>query len=151
LSELELIKQINNLQRQVDGLIKPEVGRWITWTPTVTQGVAITIAITYARYIIKDQTVTMMAQIELQSAGTPGAAVVVAGIPSIAAPANLGTIGTALVVDSGVQNYHGLVWAQTINDFRIITNGGTGFFGVNPAYTIANGDRLEFVATYEQT
>lgn len=154
MSEEELVKWITRLQRQVDGLIKPEVGRWVTWTPTVTQSSAITITINHAVYLIASDQVDMMLKVTCTSAGVAGNAVIIGNVP--AAIGSLYTddnavIGTAYVLDAGTTIYTGvLVPVSSAVLFGIRVQGGTNFLGVNPAYTIANTDEISFIASYRR-
>lgn len=153
--EQELVKQINSLQKQVDGLIKPEVGRWKDWIPTVTQLGAVAVTVIYARYIIVVDTVIIQALLAITAGGTIGNAIVIGGVPAVIAPANptgaYSIIGAGFMHDAspGV-HYHGALMAAGASDFRIITNLSNSYLGIDPAVALANGDTLSFIASYER-
>jgi len=154
MSDMELVKQINNLQRQVNNLIKPEVGRWVDWTPTVTQGVAVTVTVTYARYVVMDNTVIMVARLGVTSAGTGGSNIVIAGLPTAIQVANtdaLGVIGTGVISDTGVATYQGALIAAGANDLRVIAHNTSAYIGTSPSFALASEDVISFQAAYERT
>jgi len=145
----ELIQQVTRLQQQVDSLVKPEVGRWISWTPVVTQGVVVTKTINYAKYIVKDGIVVLSCDLSMTSAGTAGNAIIISGIPI--APAHTGNfaVGSGNISVAGT-NYVVGAWAAGANNFRFQGWTTTNYMGINPAITLANGSLLSFTATYEQ-
>lgn len=151
----ELVKQIAKLQRQVDGLIKPEVGRWVDWTPIVTQGGSTpTLDIRYAKYWLKDSTVHLRVDIGVTSAGTANQEIKVGGIPTAVQPAytsNVAVIGPAMIIDVSVAQYTGVVVAFSANQLRFWHEGAGGAIGVEPNFALASGDTISFLATYEQT
>jgi len=150
LSELELIKQITRLQRQVDSLIKPEVGRWVDWTPTVTQGVAVAVTVNYARYVLGN-TVHIEANVTCTSGGTAANIIVIGGFPTAIQPLRTGDvsiIGSAVV--NSATNYHVALLSTSAGAWRMLDSGSTNYFGINPALTLANGTIISLVATYER-
>ena len=150
----DIVRQLTGLQRDVDGLIKPEVSRWMNWTPTLTQGVAVTITVNYARYVIIGQTVVMMIRISCTSAGTAGNFISIGGQAAIIQPANASgvtVIGSGIINDdSAGTNYQGALIAFGATDWRFIINLATNYFGINPAVTLASPDAISFVASYER-
>lgn len=149
----ELVRQINSLQKQVDGLIKPEVSRWMDWTPTITQGVAVAVNITYARYVIIGDTVHMEVLVTFTSAGTAGAVIQIGGIPTAIQSARTGlnaVIGTAIVTDAGVASYHAALVATAAASWKMLNHNSNNYVGANVAITLGNGDSISFQATYEQ-
>lgn len=152
MSDLELIKRINDLQRQVDSLIKPEVGRWVDWTPAVTQLGAVTITINFARYKVENDLVTLESVLNVTGTGTIANAIQIGGLPTAIRPinavSNLHTIGTMNVIDTtaglhfiGALVYAGIDSMQGIRD-------NTGAF-IGQAFALANGDFIGFNAFYE--
>jgi len=150
----ELTRRLNLLQRQVDGLIKPEVGRWMDWTPTVTQSVAVTVTVTYARYVVFGDSAIIIARLGVTSAGTGNNVISVAGLPTIAQIANpntLGVIGTGLVTTGGGTTiYQGALIGFGANELRFFAHNATNYFGVVPNFALANGDVISFQAAYER-
>ncbi len=151
MSELDLIKQITKLQRQVDGLIKPEVGRWVDWTPTVTQGVAVTVTIGYAKYVVIDNAVFMRVALNITSAGTAGSVIQVGGVPTAVQPGFIGSdIGEGRVFDAGTAHYVGALVAVGASDFRIMAHAQGNYIGAAPSFALASGDAIYFTAFYER-
>jgi len=127
---------------------------WQDWTPTVTQDVAVTVTVIYARYIVISQGVIVQARLSVTGSGTAGNAVVIAGIPSPIAAKNPNTytiIGGGFVVNTTASvHYHGALMANGANDWRIITDGSNGFLGVNPSFALASGHQISLQAAYER-
>lgn len=150
----DIVRQLTGLQRDVDGLIKPEVSRWQTWTPTVTQGVAVTVTVNYARYVVIGQTVVMMIRLSCTSAGTAGSVISIGGQGAIIQPTNTSgvtVIGSGIINDTSAgTNYQGAIIAFGATDWRFIINLSTAYLGSNPALTLASGDAISFVASYER-
>lgn len=146
---IELIRRITNLEEELDKLVKPEVGRWVAWTPTVTQGVSVTATVSYARCILSNNTVTLTTLLTATSAGTAGTAIVVSGLPySIANTSAFSAIGSGVIVDAGVAVYAGIAVAAGANDIRVIYP-GSNYIGVIPNFALANTDVISIAATYE--
>lgn len=151
---IDLTRLYNALKAQVDGLVKPEVGRWRNWTPTVDQGEAIGISIDYAKYIVLAQTVVLYTELTVTSVVAPGGDISVAGIPSVIAPAltlasGFFPFGWVSIADFGTATYHGVACpiSSTTVKFRQAT---TGFVGSNPAFSLAASDVISFGAVYER-
>lgn len=124
---------------------------WQDWTPTVTQLGAVTVTVNYARYVVLAQTVVVQARLTVTGSGTAGNAIVIAGIPSPIASANINTyaiIGSALVVTS--IHYHGALVANGADDWRIIIDGSSNFLGISPSIALANNHQISLQATYER-
>lgn len=126
---------------------------WQTWTPTVTQSGAVTVTVTYAKYIALAQTVILRAYLSVTGAGTAGNAIVIGGLPSPLAPAHTGTIsviGTGQIQDTGTAQYVGSLVAVGAADLRIMTDGNSTYAGVTPSFALASGDIISFMASYER-
>lgn len=150
--EQELVKQINSLQKQIDTLVKPEVGRWQSWIPTVTQGVAVTCNIIFARYKTKDNEVVLEVDLTITSAGTAGQPIVISGLPTAIQPVNAASnthvIGSALVL--GTVYYQGSIIVFGANALRFVAHGTVAQIGQDPPFGLGNGDTIGFQATYER-
>lgn len=148
--DLDLIRQVNKLRQDVDGLIKPEVNRWVAWVPTVTQGVAITKTVTYANYTVLGNTVIASASLALTSAGTAASAI------NISVPLTPATgvqlVGSFFFVDTSTSvSYAGaLFWVVASTTMFLRTNTVIGNFGNAPGVTIASGDVMNISLTYER-
>lgn len=145
----ELVKQINNLQKQVDGLIKPEVGRWIDWTPVITQNVNVTFTKNYARYMSFFNSVILSCEMTVTGAGTAGNNIVISGIPL--APARTGNfIIGAGCISSGGKNYNVAVIAAGVDNFRFIGYATGSYMGADVNLTLAAGNVISFTTIYER-
>lgn len=123
---------------------------WTSYTPTITQGAAITKTITYAKWARVNKIVVVEANIALTSAGTASNALTLtlpiapatSGIFSMIGSAMFYKASTTLpyilaaVYDSGSLKF----WHETA---------GGNFFGAVPAVTVANGDNISFQLIYE--
>jgi hypothetical protein len=152
----ELIQQVTRLQQQIDELTKPEVGLWVTWTPTLTQSGAVTFTTVYARYITIANTVHLRARLAVTGAGTAANAISIGGIPAAIAPVDTGSIdvviGNGQVRDlSAGTFYNGVLAAVGAADFQIVASGNANAIGVTPNFALANGDRIAINATYERS
>lgn len=151
--ENELVRQINSLQKQVDALVKPEVSRWMDWTPTITQGVAVTKTITYARYVAIGNTIVLQTRLAVTSAGTAGQAIIIGGIPiNIANSGDLTyVVGIGTILDVSVAYYGGLsVAAESATTLSFTGYTVANRMGISPNFGLANGDVISFQATYER-
>lgn len=149
----DLVKRINDLQRQVDNLIKPEVGRWVDWTPTVTQSIAVTATVTYARYELRGNTVNVSVRLDITSAGVIANVIIIGGVPTAISPANVGSmnvIGNGVVWDVSVARYQGSLIAVGVSDWRFQASGNSNYIGITPSFALASGDIISFKATYER-
>jgi hypothetical protein len=153
LSELDLIKQINNLQKQVDGLIRPEVGRWVDWTPTVTQNGARTFTTTYAYYTTHGKTVHVIAKLVITDAGTAGNVISVGSLPVAilnAAGDGLDTVGKFTYLDGGTF-YVGNAYGATTTSVSFVVHNATSGLGISPSFAVANGDAIGINLKYRST
>lgn len=146
----ELVRQISSLQKQVDGLVKPEIGRWLDWTPTLAQGVAVAFNITFARYTLSNKTAKVRATLAVTGAGAGGSAILVGSLPLSIANVS-GIVGVIEVLDNGVAYYSGV--AQVFNATTIygVAHAQTAGIGQTPNFTLAQGDEVYFDLIYETT
>ena len=149
----DLITQVDRLQRQVDALKRPEVGRWKSWTPTVTQGVAVTVTVDYARYFSLGKLVFLLAHLTVTSAGTGGTVITIGGLPltNINSTGNSKTSGTFGLRDASIPtNYTGSVHGgATTLAMRTDNTAGSGI-GQIPNLALASGDTIGFTLAYER-
>ncbi len=144
MSELDLVRRLNDLQRQVNGLIKPEVGRWVDWTPTITQLGAVTVTIVEAKYHQLEDLVHIYCELNVTGTGTAANAIVLAGWPSTIDPTPTPTgwpVGVATIIDSSVATYSGIpfmVGSTTIRFFHTNNNGTQ--IGSTPSFGLVSGD-----------
>lgn len=138
----DLIQQQAKLQRQVDGLIKPEVGRWVDWTPTVYQNGNVAISVVAAKYKLSENLINIYAQINITGAGAGATAISVSGWPVAFNPNPTPSgwpIGVANVVDTGVSWYGCIAIAYSATAILFLAR-TDNFAGLNPSFTLANGD-----------
>lgn len=151
----DVIRRLTRLERLIDGLIKPEVGRWGDWTPTVTQSGAVTVTVSRARYMADGNTVHIYVELSVTGTGTAGNAITIGGIPAAVQPvivngSDVSPLGTASVIDQGTQAYYGFLVASTAASWHIMDSNTRGQIGVNPSFALANTDIIAFRATYER-
>lgn len=152
--EIDLLRRVAELERQVGDLVKPEVPRWVDWTPTVSQPGALTTTITYARYATFGKIAVVEAKIEVNSAGTAGAAIVVGGQPAAiqhgATNSPSSIIGSGFVVDATGSFYNAVVASVGATDWRFWGYTVTSYIGISPSFALANTDVIAFHAAYER-
>jgi hypothetical protein len=122
---------------------------WESYTPTITQGVAITKTITYAKYTQIQKLVVVNVSMPLTSAGTAGNGVSVTLPITAAASQRLG--GSFQFYDASANtSYVGLPFMLSTTSVGFITGASAdSYFGGLPAVTIANGDYLFSTIIYE--
>ncbi len=154
----ELVKRLNDLQRQVDNLIKPELGRWVTIVPSLYQAAAVAATVNYARAFVENKKATVMVRLTATAAGTIANNIYIL-LPATLIPASGITttqpLGTAFYLDSGTAHYQGIaayiadvgglpaiaIFNATVTDGNVI--------GVNPSIAVASGDVFSFDVTFE--
>jgi hypothetical protein len=83
------------------------------------------------------------------SAGTSTNFVTVTLPVTAATPASVAQAGTFMVIDAGTTLYAGSLVLVSGTLARFLVSGNTDYLGVAPAYTIASGDTISGVLTYE--
>lgn len=155
MSDVDLIRENNRLREIIENLVEPEVGRWITWTPTVDQGGAVTADVIFARYIVMSDLVILTARLDITGTGTAPNDIVVAGIPATIQPINFSpsnvSAGNAIIKN----NVTFILYSASVNlaatdDIRFVGYAETSFIGNVPNFALASGDVISFTATYER-
>ncbi len=127
---------------------------WVTFAPTVTQSGAVTLTVTFARYIVLANTVIVQARLAITGAGTGNNAIIIAGLPTAILPGNATVndhvAGNSVISNSGTAFYQGALVYVGVNDFRIIAHNTTDFIGVDPNFALANGDFIGFQGSWER-
>jgi hypothetical protein len=126
---------------------------WISYTPAITQGVAITKTIDYAKYTQVNKIVVVSVALNCTSGGTASSVInITLPVASVATSGAFGlTIGAGGVYDLSTTQQYNLTTqlsGTTIASFYGNGSGGS-LFGQFPAVTIASGDRVFFNAIYE--
>lgn len=149
----ELVKQINSLQKQIDGLIKPEVGRSVDWTPVVTQTVNVVVNVNRATYQLRENWIKIMCNLTVTGAGTAGTVIEVSGWPATinaVTPGTYAPVGVGAVLDSGVNVYEGIAHFNTaVTAMRFYWQPTGNFIGVNPNFGLANTDEIYIDCSWE--
>lgn len=120
---------------------------WTSYTPTLTQGVAVTKTVTYAKYQRVGRTIIVSMRLAITSAGTAGSALL-AGLPVTAADVS-GVVGSFRYFDAGNTNFAGTACGSTTTTVQFIVSSNGGSFGTLPAITTANTDVLQVSVAYE--
>ena len=126
---------------------------WQSWTPAITQGVAVTSTIQEATYKISNSNeVTAVFKITATSAGT-GGSIITVNLPINAAwSADYSSIGNAIIYDLNLTN--GYICSAVLRATTTISfaswNGtnATNYFGAQPNLALANGDLIAATITY---
>ncbi len=147
----QLTRAIRDLQRRVGRLeVQETVGRWVNWTPTIDQGGAVTSTTTSARAFRLGKKITLLANVNCTSAGTAGNGILIAGLPANVTDATgAPCVGAFQVNDKAATVYAGSTVVYTATQLALRCNVSGNLLGADPAYTIANGDDISFVAIYE--
>jgi hypothetical protein len=122
------------------------------WTPTVTQGVAVTVTVSFARYTRLGQRALVTAGLSVTSAGTVGNAIKIGGQPAVLQPVHVTStpaIGAGYVLDAGTAWYQGTLVVYGASDWRLQAHGLGDVVGVTPNFALANGDLISFACAYE--
>jgi hypothetical protein len=128
---------------------------WVTYTPTITQSGAVTITVTYARYMVLANLIVGQGRVQITSAGTGNNPIVIGGIDAAIAPTNVGTaptyvIGTAVISNTGTAHYQGALYAQAAADWRVQAHNVASPVGVTPNFALASGDFIGWQFAYER-
>lgn len=160
MSELELIKQIARLQRQVDGLIKPEVptglfnpatSLWQTWTLVITQGVDVTHSPTFVRYFRLGDLVVAAARTTVSSSGTGGQHILITGMPARVSAHETSTsaVGVGVVRVVTALTYHECTVIFGTTGLAFVDGSSNNFLGANPSVQLVSGWTIGFTIAYE--
>ncbi len=121
---------------------------WVDYTPTLTQGVAVTKTISYARYCQFQKTVIVQVLLIATSAGTAAAEVAI-GLPLTATGSLNRANGTGFVYDASANIIYNMTsFLNSTTTAKFYYQSGFGF-GTSPAVTLANTDQLSFTFIYE--
>lgn len=128
-------------------------GLWQSWTPTITQLGNVTYTLTFARYTIVGNLVSLEAVMAITGTGTIANAIVIGGMPVGARPVsvagNLHVIGTMNVVDTSAGlHFIGALMHAAANSMQAIRD-NTGVF-IGQSFALASGDAIGICATFER-
>lgn len=126
-----------------------------TWTPTITQGVAVTCTVSNAEYRFSNGVCNLRAKLAVTGAGTGGGvSIVIGGIPSVLAmkstiSTNNIPVGTFQVNDvSATKWYAGTIQTLTPTTFQFQSNDVASALGITPLFALAAGDSIYFEANF---
>lgn len=128
---------------------------WTAWTPTFTQGSAISISVNWASYAKIGKVALVQGNFNILSAGTGGNAMTVGALPSsVIPPLRTGSFvmqGGGLFVDASASNQvsHMAAVLPTSTQIAFYVQAQTAQFGINPSFACANGDALSFFVLFE--
>ena len=153
----ELVRRVNDLQRQVENLIKPELGRWVTIAPSLYQAADVAKTVNYARAFVENRKATVILKLTATAAGTITNNIY-ALLPAIYTPASGATatlpLGEGTYVDGAVHYTCGVFYLAIVGGLpafglRVATITDGNVIGVNPNIAVASGDVLSFDVTFE--
>lgn len=125
---------------------------WVSWTPTITQGVAVTKTVNYAKYRIDGTTCQVSVGCTITSAGTAGQGIQFT-LPITAASSSYRAAGSAAYYRAGITQYYTLtaLFDATSASYVIFANDASTnlYFGQAPSFGMANNDGLILNLTYE--
>lgn len=140
-------------ETDINTYLMGEGGAWSTWTPTVQQGVGVSVTVGHATWGRWGRLIIASFRLSVTSAGTAGQGVGVS-LP-VNAARTAGPVGTGGVFDSSVNLvYAGIAELNAVNNQLVFTAAGVG---VSPSplgvagFTagLASGDVISGVLTYE--
>jgi hypothetical protein len=139
--------QVLALANWLDAFLVQGSAAWTSWTPTVTQGVGVTVTNTRSRYLQWGKLVIARAYLAVTSSGT-SANVITVSLPTTAVGSE-DVSGTVHIFDtSATTNHVGIASSNGTNGAVGIENAG-GLIGVTPAFAIASGDTIRVQIHYE--
>lgn len=125
-------------------------------TLTIDQDGNVTYNIRQCYYLTRDRLTHVYAELAITSAGNANNAITISGIPGAIQPAGAEdfrhVIGTGYWNDPGGSPSHffGALVAVDGNTWRMIRDGGSEFFGVDPNLALGNGDYLVLNARFKR-
>lgn len=121
--------------------------QWIDFVPTITQGVALTKTITYARYQKLGRIVHAQVMVTITSAGTVSNPVFIS-LPVPPANTHNGPCGSGLYQDTGTTIYSGTS-VITSTGVALQSTAQVAYVGQAPSFAAANTDLVGYNITYE--
>ena len=125
---------------------------WTSYTPTVSQGVAVTCTVSYAKWAQVNKIVIVQANLVLTSAGTGGSVIAVSLPNTPSRDSVFALVGSAMFLDESASKVYNLLPVTTgsprnLSFWDVAANGN--FFGATPNVAAANTDKLNFAVAYE--
>ena len=125
-------------------------GAWTPWTPTVTQGVAVTVTTSFARYLLLGKLAVVRVHLTVASSGTAGSSIVIAGWPTAINPkdaAGYGAVGPMVWRDDSAGTLAvGVAAHASVTTLNLWTNTAASPLGAD---ALASPDQIDFTLMYE--
>jgi hypothetical protein len=132
-------------------LLQPNT-MWISYTPTITQGSAVTKTVTYAKYRIEGSVCHAQVSVSLTGAGGAGSVIQVS-LPINSSTAVYRNVGSAAIYRSAVTTYLvGGAFFDSVGASYVVfavNTSTTNFAGGSPSFALANNDAIVFNISYE--
>lgn len=144
-------RRLQALERRMRDISYGVPGIWDTWTPSITQGVALGASALSGEYVVIGKLVIVGYSITLNSAGTAGQPVVIGSLPKTFAAGAGYCAGYGTVLDSGTRWIDVILLTSTGDTFKMQENNTGDVVGVASAYTAASGDLLTGTLMYQST
>jgi hypothetical protein len=129
------------------------IAEWTTYTPTITQSVAVAKTVTYAKYRKYGGAVEVLVFLTCTGAGTI-TNVITVSLPATSITSTELTIGAGRIVDAGVNSYPVLVQIASTTTVKFLQSDAAtpaNYVGIVPNFALGNTDTIAFFATYECT
>jgi hypothetical protein len=127
-------------------------GQWTSYTPTITQSVAVSKTVTYSRWMRIGRLIIWSGTFAITSAGT-GGNIITFTLPVTAAhsPGALLVVGSGHINDATVTQYNvnAAINSNTLLAFLRSDSGYTNWFGIDPSMALASSDVIDFTVMYE--
>jgi len=120
---------------------------WTTYTPTLEQGVTVTKAVNYAKYIQVGKMVTVEVSMTVTSSGTTSA-IIKSSLPTV--PVVSGQtmpIGVGVILSGTFRS--GMAFYTGVDALVFMRDGGSNWIGADPSLTLVSGNTVGFTVTYE--
>ena len=148
----DLIRDVQALGRRIARLeTQSGPGRWVDWTPAVTQSGAVTVTVTEAKYCVIGKVCHVYANLAITGTGSAGS-VISCSLPVACAASATHSPGVAagMYYDNPTRDYPLVVrvTSATTVAFATVSADGNGWLGITPSFAAANTDELSFSATY---
>ena len=117
-----------------------------SWTPVVTQSVAVTCTVTRANYHRFGSWCYASCDLAITGSGTSGNAIAVS-LPVTASDAS-DVHGQFVIVDNTVAIYAGSIYPSSTTAVTFVSDAQTSLVGVAPAFGLASGDRIRMDVSY---
>jgi hypothetical protein len=121
---------------------------WTDFTPTITQGVSVTVTKNRARFLQIGKTIYYNVSLVATTTGTSGTAIIINGLITPANTSGWASLGTGVVVVGGNRYAGTLVsFGGSAPFFQVGTSGDA--LGSSPTTQLVNTSTISFQAVYE--